>query len=48
MTIHAELRAAGPLRLAEPLMRRTMRQVGRRYADGLKAALERGPGTPAA
>ena len=41
VTIHAQLRAAGPLRLAEPLMRRMMRKVGRRYADGLKAALER-------
>ncbi len=40
VTIRAELRAAGPLRLAEPLMRGTMRKVGRRYADGLKAALE--------
>ena len=40
VTIHAGLRASGPLRVAEPLMRGTMRKIGRRYADGLKAALE--------
>ena len=48
VTIHAELRARGPLRLAEPLLRATMRKVGQRYADGLRAALEQRPGAPAA
>ena len=48
VTILAQLRAAGPLRLAEPLMRGMMRKVGRRYADGLKAALEQRSPAPVA
>lgn len=44
VTIRAELRAWGPLRLVEPLMRGMMAKVGRGYADGLKAALEQPAG----